>query len=40
MIRTYKEIYIYREYEMSIPVFPCYFRNDRGDFELKLFILN
>ena len=39
-MRIYKEIYVYREYEISIPVFPCYFRNSEGDFELELFILN
>ena len=40
MIRVYPEIYIYREYEISIPVFPVYFRQGDGSFDLTLFILN
>lgn len=39
-MRTYSDIYIYREYEISIPVFPVYFRDLAGDFNLNLIILN
>ena len=39
-MRTYSDMYIYREYEISIPVFPVYFRDLIGEFNLKLFILN